>query len=200
MRRLYFLSALCLLICGTSLAQVAQQNFIHKKVAGYNSYKTIMNVAPLQRDGNVIWSCDFEEGCPEYIIAKEDGTDTDWQVITEADYPDEMYVPSTGRCYFLPMNYTGHPGNSDPHQQLSETPAHWAFLDAGSDLYPAAPTIDASLTFTGINLSSTSMPKLQFIQSWRALNTASEDIYVSRCNRGLCRSYNRCNRKKRNKI
>ena len=179
MRRLYFLSALCLLICGTSLAQVAQQNFIHKKVAGYNSYKTIMNVAPLQRDGNVIWSCDFEEGCPEYIIAKEDGTDTDWQVITEADYPDEMYVPSTGRCYFLPMNYTGHPGNSDPHQQLSETPAHWAFLDAGSDLYPAAPTIDASLTFTGINLSSTSMPKLQFIQSWRALNTASEDIYVS---------------------
>lgn len=99
MRRLYFLSALCLLICGTSLAQVAQQNFIHKKVAGYNSYKTIMNVAPLQRDGNVIWSCDFEEGCPEYIIAKEDGTDTDWQVITEADYPDEMYVPSTGRCY-----------------------------------------------------------------------------------------------------
>ena len=179
MRKLYLISVLCLLICGTSLAQVAQQNFIHKKVAGYNSYKTITNVAaPLQRDGNVLWSCDFEEGSPSYVLTKADETTTDWQVITEADYPDEMYT-SSGRCYFLPMNFTGHPGNTDPNQQISETPAHWAFLDAGSDLYPSAPTIDASLTFTEIDLSSSSMPKIQFLQSWRALNSASEDIYVS---------------------
>jgi hypothetical protein len=179
MRRFYLLSVLCLLICGTSLAQVAHQNFTHKKVAGDNSFKKIMNVATPQRDGNVIWSCDFEEGSPTPTLTKSDDSETDWQIITEADYPDEMYEAGTNRCYFLPMNYTGHPGNTDPNQQISETPEHWAFVDAGSDRYPAAPTIDVSMTFSEINLSSCSMPKIQFLQSWRSLNNSSEDIYVS---------------------
>ncbi|MBR5984206.1 MAG: T9SS type A sorting domain-containing protein [Bacteroidales bacterium] len=178
MRRLYLLSVLCLLICGTSMAQVAQQNFVHKKVAGYNSFKTITTVAaPHQRDNDILWSCNFEEGSPAYTLTKSDDSDTDWQIITEADYPNEMYT-SSGRCYFLPMNFTGHPGNSDPNQQISETPEHWAFLDASSDLYHAEPTIDASLTFSEIDLSSCAKPKLQFIQSWRSLNQSSETIYV----------------------
>ncbi len=181
MRRFYLLSVLCLLICGTALAQVAQHNFTHKKVAGDNSFKVITNYgAPQQRDGNVIWSCDFEEGCPTPTLTKSDDSETDWQIITERDYPDEMYVPNEGyRCYFLPMNYTGHEGNTDPHQQISETPAHWAFVDAGSDLYHSAPTIDVSMTFSEINLSSCSMPKITFLQSWRSLNNGSEDLYVS---------------------
>ena len=178
MRKFYLLSMLCLLICSASLAQVAQHNFTHKKVAG-DSYNKIVNVAATpQRDGNVIWSCDFEEGCPTPTLTKSDDSETDWQIITERDYPDEMYT-SSGRCYFLPMNYTGHQGNTDPNQQISETPAHWAFVDAGSDLYPSAPTIDVSMTFVGINLSATTMPKIQFLQSWRSLNNSSENIYVS---------------------
>ena len=178
MRRFYLLSVLCLLICGTALAQVAQQNLTLKKVAGNNSAKKIMNVAPQQRDGNVVWSCDFENGCPTPTLTKTDDSETEWQIIRESDYPDEMYT-STGRCYFLPMNYSGHPGNSDPNQQISETPAHWAFVDAGSDRYNSAPAIDVSMTFTEINLSSCNMPKVTFLQSYRALNQGTEEIYVS---------------------
>jgi len=178
MRRLYLLSVLCLLICGAALAQVAQQNLTLKKVAGNNSSQKIMNVAPQQRDGNVIWSCDFEDGSPTPTLTKTDDSETEWQIITEAEYPDEMYT-STGRCYFLPMNYTGHQGNTDPNQQISETPEHWAFVDAGSDLYATAPAIDVSMTFSEINLSSCAMPKITFIQSYRALNQGTEEIYVS---------------------
>ncbi len=178
MRRLYLLSVLCLLICGTALAQVATQNFTHKKVAGDNQLKKIMNVATPQRDGNVIWSCDFEDGSPVPTLTKTDDSETEWQIIRERDYPDEMYT-STGRCYFLPMNYTGHEGNTDPNQQLSETPTRWAFVDAGSDRYATAPAIDVSMTFTEINLSSCAMPKVQFIQSWRVLNQGTEEIYIS---------------------
>ena len=133
----------------------------------------------IQRNGeNAIWSCDFEEGSPVPILTKADDSETEWQIITEADYPDEMYT-SSGGCYFLPMNYTGHPGNNDPHQQISETPDHWAFVDAGSDRYNSAPQINTSMTFSGIDLSSCAMPKVTFLQSWKVLNQSSEEIYIS---------------------
>ncbi|MBQ1653833.1 MAG: hypothetical protein II060_08600, partial [Bacteroidales bacterium] len=128
-------------------------------------------------DSTIFWSCDFEEGSTEPYITKTDESEEIWQIITEADYPDEMFT-NTGVCYFLPMNYTGHEGNTDPNQQISETPEHWAFVDASSDLHESAPRINTSMTFTNINLSDCLNPKLSFLQSWRVLNPIYETISV----------------------
>ncbi len=133
--------------------------------------KRVMN------DSTIFWSCDFEDDSPEPQITKTDTSEEIWQIITEADYPDEMFT-NTGVCYFLPMNYTGHEGNTEPHQQISETPEHWALVDACSDLHTSPPSVNTSMTFTNINLSECSKPLLSFKQSWRVLNPSAETISV----------------------
>jgi hypothetical protein len=178
MKRFYLLVLFAAAISGTTMAQFAKlphhTNTLRKADYGYSS--VIKNNSTPQRDA-VIWSCDFEEGSPEPTLTKTDDSQVIWDIITESDYPDEMYT-SSGGCYFLPMNYTGHPGNNDPHQQISETPAHWAFVDAGSDRYNSAPQINTSMTFSGIDLSSCAKPKVTFLQSWKELNSTKEEIKV----------------------
>ncbi len=171
------LIALCAILCGSLSAQIERNNSSMKKLAGEAKYVKVTSTQSLSRDGDIAWSCDFEDGCPSYNISSTADSETDWQIIQESDYPDEMF--SGNRCYYLPMNFTGHAGCNDPNQQISETPAHWAFVDAGSDLYPSAPTINTSLTFAEIDLSGVSSPKVTFIQSWKVLNHSSEEIFVS---------------------
>ena len=128
-------------------------------------------------DSTVHWSCDFEEGSPQPSITGSNDSEANWEIITESDYPETMFS-SDGVCYFLPMNYTGHPGNNDPHQQISETPEHWAYVNACSDDYMSAPEINTSMTFSNIDLSASSHPKITFKQSWRVLNPSNETISV----------------------
>ena len=154
------------------------QDFLQVNALSKDNISLYKQKSSIQRNGeNAIWSCDFEEGSPEPTLTKTDDSQVIWDIITESDYPDEMYT-SSGGCYFLPMNYTGHPGNNDPHQQISETPDHWAFVDAGSDRYNSAPQINTSMTFSGIDLSSCAMPKVTFLQSWKELNSTKEEIKV----------------------
>ena len=177
MKRILLLTAAAALICGTASAQFAQKSLVSQKLAGDNKSQIVKQKPNNQRDDNAVWSCDFEEGSPVPTLTKTDDSQVIWNIITESDYPDEMYT-SSGGCYFLPMNYTGHPGNNDPHQQISETPEHWAFVDAGSDRYSSAPQINTSMTFSNIDLSTCAKPKVTFLQSWKELNSTKESISV----------------------
>lgn len=180
MRRLYLLSVLCLLICGTTMAQFAQNvNTAKKSSEGLSS--NVKHNQTIQRDA-VIWSCDFEEGSPEYVLAKADGYDIDWQIVTEATFPEQMFTASG--CYFYPMNFSGREGLSQQPQQISETPGHWALLDVGSDLYDNPVAADATITFSGIDLSSCQFPKVSFMQSYRELNSASDFMIIKTSTNG----------------
>ncbi|MBO7480950.1 MAG: hypothetical protein J6T63_02455, partial [Bacteroidales bacterium] len=102
MKRFYLLVLFAAAISGTTMAQFAKlphhTNTLRKADYGYSS--VIKNNSTPQRDA-VIWSCDFEEGSPEPTLTKTDDSQVIWDIITESDYPDEMYT-SSGGCYFLP--------------------------------------------------------------------------------------------------
>ncbi|MBO7572441.1 MAG: T9SS type A sorting domain-containing protein [Bacteroidales bacterium] len=173
MRRFYLLIVLCLLISGATMAQFAQ----HKNTQ-LKSIDGISSVVKIQQNTKTepIWKCDFEEGCPEYVLAKADGYDIDWQIVSEATFPELMFTSSG--CYFYPMNYSGREGLSQEPQQISETPGHWALLDIGSDNYLSPVAADATITFSGIDLSSCQFPKVSFMQSYKELNSASDFMII----------------------
>ncbi len=183
MKKLYLLLAISVLLCGTMSAQYAKHDFSSNKAnlttSKINTNKQKPNT---QKDGDAVWSCDFENSSA-YTIVDGTGTVSTWHATSEADYPASL-VAGQG-FYFWPMNFSGN--SSQQAYQGSETPSTWMILNLigehycnGADCWGDGiwGPIETSIVFSDIDLSACAAPKFSLNQSYRAFNPAWNMMYV----------------------
>ena len=185
MKKLYLLLAASVLLCGTSMAQNARSYLMVDKATFKNDKALKATNNMQQKDGFVIWSCDFEtEGT--YTIVNGEGTITTWTTTSEATYPSCNGGESAGGFYVPPLNCNYEWRPEDKRWTLSETPATWMIMNAfehyQSNLNPTADGVwgpmESTIVFSNIDLSSCQHPKLTLIQRYDVFNAAGDDMIV----------------------
>ena len=170
--------AISVLICGTTMAQVASSAQLEQTFCMGKTVKAVKHAQHLTRDGEEapLWSCDFENGDSVIVEGNDIATGKDhWKVVTLATFPSTLATASG--AYFKPFVYKG--------DTLCDTPEHWAMVDLISD-YNGAPFGGTGQVEEGawmefnMNLSTSVMPpKICFKQLYRPLNAVNAYINVS---------------------
>jgi hypothetical protein len=183
MKKLYLLLAASVLICGTTMAQLAKHDLMNGK-ANFSASKINTNKQKpnTQRDETVVWSCDFENE-NAYTIVDGAGTVSTWHATSETNYPSSL---AYGSGYLMwPMNFSGN--SSQQAYQMSETPSTWMIMNLigehycnGADCWGDGiwGPIESSIVFTDIDLSSCPAPKFTLNQSYRAFNPTWNQMFV----------------------
>ena len=181
MKKLYLLLAASVLICGTTMAQVARHDLMNGKAnLSANKINTNKQKPNTQRDETVVWSCDFEDA-NAYTVVDGAGTVSTWHATSESTYPTTL---AYGSGYLMwPMNYSA---GSNPYQ-LSETPSTWMIMNLigehycnGADCWGDGiwGPIESSIVFSDIDLSDCAAPKFTLNQSYRAFNPTWNSMYI----------------------
>ena len=186
MKKLYLLLTASIFICGTMSAQYAKQDLMSNK-ATFSTIKTNLNKQKpnTQKDGDVIWSCDFEDSTA-YTIRPGRLTNSTWHATSEATYPSSLGpIPSSGGYYMWPMNFSGNA--TQEAYTNSETPTTWMIMNLIGEHYPELINedaddvwgpIEASIVFSDIDLSACETPKFIMRQSYRAFNPHWNSMFV----------------------
>ena len=185
MKKLYLLLAASVLLSGTMMAQSVRSSFMANK-ASFNTDKAVKQMQK-HRDGDVIWSCDFETAS-DYVVTNGEGSVTTWTATSEATYPSCNGNETAGGFFVAPLNcnYTWRPENR--RWTTSETPATWMIMNAfehyagQGTLNPDADGVwgpmESSINFSDINLASCAAPKLTLLQRYDAFNPGWDQMFV----------------------
>ncbi|MBO7651415.1 MAG: T9SS type A sorting domain-containing protein [Bacteroidales bacterium] len=132
------------------------QNLI-KKDFTKETPKTKIEKPSKTRDGDLIFSCTFEESTPRYTVGQNIEGPGNWEIATISEYSGESW------CWTLNSTDPEH-----PYGVVSDSPEHWMKLNGGG-IYDGY-DIDSYILFSGIDFSESMYPQVSFYEYRRLLN------------------------------